>query len=245
MSNRAATVKKYQYQGTVEVNVFHGESQRRLNGKLLPPIVLAFFWSTSERSILYFPQENIFVDWFSPSFVLRPWLCERCNFMLVSLSLRFADSYVYSNVIVCDYKQENVFAVPVLCLMDSGDHSGVFFLMLWGQGTDPAALTAVLYDFITWHWGSAESFLLGRLNFFCCFLHSITTLMLLPVLPPSCLFPPATSFWPYCPIVRTPQVLSFSVALTPMSDLPPVLFQLPNMSLMYVKWIRSHPFYKK
>lgn len=70
--------------------------------------------------------------------------------MLVSPSLRFADSYVYSNVIVCDYKQENVFAVPVLCLMESGDvHSGVFFLMLWGQGTDPAALTAVLYDFIT------------------------------------------------------------------------------------------------
>lgn len=44
MSNWAATVKKYQYLGTVEVNVFHGESQRRLSGKLLPPIVLAFFF---------------------------------------------------------------------------------------------------------------------------------------------------------------------------------------------------------
>lgn len=51
--------------------------------------------------------------------------------MHVSLSLIFGDSYVYSNIIVCDYKQENVFAIPVLYLMGSGDlHSGVFFLAL-------------------------------------------------------------------------------------------------------------------
>lgn len=41
--------------------------------------------------------------------------------MLVSLSLIFADSYVYSNVIVCGCKQRNVFPVPALNLVKSRD----------------------------------------------------------------------------------------------------------------------------
>lgn len=70
---------------------------------------------------------------------------------------------------------------------------------------------------------------------FCPFFHSIITLMLLPVLPPSCLFPPARSC---CSIVQT-CALSFSIALTPMSELPPVSFKLLTMNLTYVKWIVS------
>lgn len=108
------------------------------------------FFPTIDGNILYFPQANPFVIAFPLFFVLWPWLWERCNFMLVSLSLIFADSYVYPNVIVCDYKQHNIFAIPVLYPKNSGDLcSGVFFLVLWGQGPDPAALTAVLCDYTT------------------------------------------------------------------------------------------------
>lgn len=149
MSNQAATVKKYQYLGKVEVNLFHGESQRRLSEKLLPPIVLAFFSYYWWKHSLFSPSKSL-CNCFSPSFVLWPWLWEICNFMLVSLSLIFADSYVYPNVIVCDYKQDNIFAIPVLYPTESGGlRSGVFFLVLWGQGPDPVALTAVLCDYTT------------------------------------------------------------------------------------------------
>lgn len=105
--------------------------------------------------------------------------------------------------------------------------------MLWGQCTDPAALAAVYYNCITclcW------IFCIKEVEFVLPFpsLHCNTDA-----------FACASTFLPLSlllvrvgPVVQT-RVLPFSIALPPMSELPPVSFQLLNVSLTYVKWIKS------
>lgn len=74
--------------------MLYSASQERLNEKFLATIVSHF--SVTEGYILYFPLGNLSVDCFFSFSILCSWLHDSCNLMLVSLSLFFVNSYVYS-----------------------------------------------------------------------------------------------------------------------------------------------------
>lgn len=113
-SSPAAAVKQYWYLGKGKyVSWWNSKKYYIIHHNFY------FFFSPSEGYILHFPLGNISVDCVFSSYVLWSWLCKSDNFILVSLLLIFAGNYVSPNAIACDCKQDNVFPVPALNIVES------------------------------------------------------------------------------------------------------------------------------